>query len=111
MFALTWKEIQPNGNQPIHLKSFRTEDARTDFIDTLYDSGQRFEITSMNTAGDPTLEDFLPGMRVRVSKSLHTRFIGKTGTVIKTIKKRQMVLLRLDDGDSYCGWPWNLTQL
>lgn len=111
MFALAWKEIRENGNQPIQMKSFRTEDARADFIDTLRENGTRFEITSQSAAGDLTLEDFRPGLRATIRKSLHPEYIGRTGTVVKTIKRSHMVLLRLDDGSAYYAWPWNLTRL
>ena len=64
MFAVAWKETLSNGSQPIRMKQFRTEDARADFIDTLRDNGVSFQITSMNSAGDPELQDFRKGMRV-----------------------------------------------
>ena len=82
-----------------------------DFIDTLRDRGTRFEITSQSAAGDPVLEDFRPGLRTAIAKALHPEYIGRTGTVVKTVKRSHMVLLRLDDGSAYYAWPWNLRLL
>lgn len=108
MYAMSWKEIQPCGSQPIRVKTFSTEERRQDFIDTLTASGARFEITSLSTADSHTLSDFQRGMRVKIEKALHTEFIGMTGTVEKTVKKDNMVCVRLDDGKHYRAFAWNL---
>lgn len=111
MYAVAWKETTVTGSQPIRMKQFRTEDARTDFIDTMRDNGVRFQITSMNSAGDPELQDFRKDMRVKVHISLHRRLCGQEGTVLKTVKRSGMVLIALDNGTDYYAWPWNLKRL
>ena len=62
MFELAWKIIEPNGNQPIKMKSFSTEEKRQDFIDTM---SQRpgFVVVSINDADSHTVSDFTPAMR------------------------------------------------
>ena len=42
MFELAWKIIEPNGNQPIKMKSFSTEEKRQDFIDTIHYLSRHF---------------------------------------------------------------------
>ncbi len=108
MYAMSWKEIQPNGSQPIRVKTFSTEERRQDFIDGLTASGTRFQITSLSTADSHTLSDFQHGMRVRIENALHTEFIGMEGTVVKTVKKDNMVCVKLDNGKSYRAFAWNL---
>ena len=108
MYAMSWKEIQPNGNQPIRVKTFRTEERRQDFIDNLTASGVNFLITSLSTADSRTLSDFQRGMRVKIEKALHPEFIGMTGTVDKTVKKDNMVCVTLDNGKRYRAFAWNL---
>ncbi len=108
MFELAWKEIHPNGNQPIRMKSFRTEERRQDFIDSFPEGENRYEITSMNTADNHTLEDFHNGMRVEIERALHPEYIGRTGTVQKTVKRNKTVWIQLDDGKYYGAFPWNL---
>ena len=93
------------------MKQFRTEDARADFIDTLRDNGVSFQITSMNSAGDPELQDFRKGMRVKIHISLHRTLCGQEGTVLRTVRRSGMVLVMLDSGTDYYAWPWNLKQL
>lgn len=108
MFELAWKEIHPNGNQPIHVKSFRTEERRQDFIDSFPEGSIRYQVTSMSTADSHTLEDFQAGMRVQIESALHPGYIGKTGTVQKTVKRNKMVWLLLEDGTRFGAFPWNL---
>lgn len=111
MYAVVWKETLSNGSRPIRMKQFRTEDARADYIDTMQENGVCFEITSMNNAGDPELQDFAPGMRVKIHGSLHYSLCGQEGTVIRTVRRSGMVLITLDSGIDYYAWPWNLTRL
>ena len=111
MFAVAWKETLSNGSQPIRMKQFRTEDARADFIDTLRENGVSFQITSMNSAGDPELQDFRKGMRVKIHISLHRTLCGQEGAVLRTVRRSGMVLVMLDSGTEYYAWPWNLKQL
>ncbi len=108
MYELTWKEIHPNGNQPIRMKSFRTEERRQDFIDSFPEGDIRYEITSMSKADSHTLEDFQIGMRVQIEHALHLEVVGLTGTVRKTVKRRKLVMLQMDNGRSYASYPWNL---
>lgn len=68
MFELAWKEIHPNGNQPIRQKSFRTAERRQDFIDSFPDGDIRFEITSMSAEDSHTISDFHTGMRVNLKE-------------------------------------------
>ena len=111
MYAVAWKETLSNGSQPIRMKQFRTEDARADFIDTLRDNGVSFQITSMNIAGDPELQDFRKGMRVKIHISIHRSLCGQEGTVLRAVRRSGMVLVMLDSGTEYYAWPWNLKQL
>ncbi len=108
MYAMAWKEIQPNGSQPIRVKTFRTEERRQDFIDTLTADGVHYLITSMSTADSHTLSDFHRGMRVKIEKALHPELIGMEGTVDKTVKKDSMVCVTLDNGNHYRAFAWNL---
>lgn len=109
MFELAWKEIHPNGNQPIHQKSFRTAERRQDFIDSFPDGDIRFEITSMSAEDSHTISDFHSGMRVRIKNaSLHPENIGKAGVVEKTVKRDSMVWIKLESGQRYGAFAWNL---
>lgn len=108
MYELVWKEILSDGNKPIRHKSFRTEERRADFINRMAESGTSFEITSMNSADSHTLSDFQIGMRVRIEKALHADYIGRIGTVIKTVKRDTTVKIRFDDGTEYRSFAWNL---
>ena len=108
MYAMAWKEILSNGNQPIKVKTFSSEEQRQKFIDGLTASGVRFQITSRGSENSHTVSDFQTGMRVRIEKALHTEFIGKEGTVEKTVKKDSTVCVRLDNGERYRSFAWNL---
>ena len=107
MFELAWKIIEPNGNQPIKMKSFSTEEKRQDFIDTMYQQ-PGFVVVSINDADSHTVNDFTPGMRVRILKATHHDRLGKTGTVKRTLKGRKQVHIHLDDGSDYLSFAWNL---
>ncbi len=107
MFELVWKIIEPNGNQPIKMKSFSTEEKRQDFIDTMYQQ-PGFVVVSINDADSHTVSDFTPGMRVRILKATHYDRLGKTGTVKRTLKGRKQVHILLDDGSDYLSFAWNL---
>ena len=108
MYAMAWKEIQPNGNQPIKVKTFSTEEKRQKFIDRLNASGIRFQITSWSSENSHAVSDFQVGMRVRIEKALHTEFIGREGIVDRTVKKDSTVCVRFDNGDRYRSFAWNL---
>ena len=108
MYAMSWREIKPNGSQHIQVKTFSSEKRRQDFIDGMTANGSSFQITSLSTADSHELSDFQEGMRVRIEKALHTELIGKEGTVTKTVKKDSMVCIKLDNGGSYRAFAWNL---
>ena len=108
MYAMAWKEIQPNGNQPIKVKTFSTEEKRQKFIDRLNASGIRFQITSLSAENSRTVSDFRCGMRVRIEKALHTEYIGREGVVDRTVKKDSTVCVRFEDGTRYRSFAWNL---
>lgn len=105
MYGVSWKEIQSNGNQPIRMKTFATEERRQAFLDDLTASGAHIEILSLGAA---ELADFKPGVRVKIEKALHTEFIGKTGTVVKAVKKTWTVWVEFDEGGTYGSYAWNL---
>ncbi len=108
MYAMAWKEIQLGGNQPIKVKTFFSEEQRQKFIDGLTASGIRFQITSRSSENSHMVSDFQIGMRVRIEKALHTEFIDKEGIVEKTVKKDSTVCVRLDNGERYRSFAWNL---
>lgn len=55
------------------------------------------------------LSDFKTGDRVQLGPDvLHKTYAGVTGTVKKTVKRRNVIVVVCDDGKSYDAYPENV---
>lgn len=85
-------------------------DSSEEAVDEIYEQvvGEAWE-NSMN------LEDFNPGEKVLLARSPFPDRIGMKGTVVKTIKSRNVVRFLKDNprspDDTYDAWPQNLEKL